>query len=103
MHATKRSGCADRQVDTFRKDCEHNAKGHDTLDCLTGEQCQQVIHREKSWVCAILIMMTNTINTSQIEFWDKNFFVLNVFCIPCTFFLIVHPQQADMVSRWLHI
>ena len=58
---------------------------------------------EKKLGCAILIMMTNTINTSQIEFWDKNFFVLNVFCIPCTFFLIVHPQQADMVSRWLHI
>ena len=48
-------------------------------------------------------MMTNTINTSQIEFWDKNFFVLNVFCIPCTFFLIVHPQQADMVSRCAYL
>ena len=48
MHATN---AADRQVDTFRKDCEHNAKGHDTLDCLTGEQCQQVIHREKAGLC----------------------------------------------------
>ena len=58
---------------------------------------------EKKLGCAILIMMTRTISTSQMEFCDRNFFLSNDFCMLFPSFLIACRQRADTAHHWLHI